>query len=44
MYPKVKVVLASGFTVPSLLANRERPYLYTPKPYKIDTVLALLRS
>jgi CheY-like chemotaxis protein len=44
MYPKVKVVLASGYTVPSLLANRERPYLYTPKPYKIDTVLALLRT
>jgi CheY-like chemotaxis protein len=44
MYPKVKIVLASGYTVPSLMANRERPYLYTSKPYKIDTVLALLRT
>lgn len=44
MYPRVKIVLASGYTLPSLLTDRERPYLYTPKPYKIDTVLALLRT
>jgi two-component system OmpR family response regulator len=44
MYPKVKVVLASGYTVPALLTERDRPYLYTPKPYKIDTILRLLRS
>lgn len=44
MYPRVKVVLASGYTLPAMLANRERPYLYTAKPYRIDTILALLRS
>lgn len=44
LYPKVKIVLASGYTVPSLLTGRERPYLYTPKPYKIDTILKLLES
>lgn len=44
MYPKLKVVLASGYTVPSLLAERERQYLFTPKPYRIDTILKLLRS
>jgi CheY-like chemotaxis protein len=42
MYPKVKVVLASGYTLPSLFENRERPYLYTSKPYKIDAILKLL--
>lgn len=44
MYPRLKIVLASGYTLPSLLAECERPYLYTPKPYKIDTVLQLLRT
>ena len=44
MYPKVKVVLASGYTVPSLLANQERPYLFTSKPYRIDKILELLRT
>lgn len=44
MYPKVKVVLASGYTLPSLLDSRERPYLYTSKPYKIDAILKLLNT
>lgn len=44
MYPKLKVVLASGYTVPSLLAERERQYLFTSKPYRIDTILKLLRT
>jgi two-component system OmpR family response regulator len=44
MYPKVKVVLASGYTLPSLLDNRERPYLYTSKPYRIDAILKLLHT
>jgi CheY-like chemotaxis protein len=44
MYPRVKIVLASGYTLPDLLADRERPYLYTSKPYRIDTILQLLRS
>jgi CheY-like chemotaxis protein len=44
MYPRIKIVLASGYTLPALLANRERPYLYTNKPYKIETILNLLRA
>jgi two-component system OmpR family response regulator len=44
MYPKVKVVLASGYTLPALLDNRERTYLYTAKPYRIDAILKLLRT
>jgi two-component system OmpR family response regulator len=42
MYPGVKLVLASGYTLPELLSNRERPYLFTSKPYKIETILKLL--
>jgi DNA-binding NtrC family response regulator len=44
MYPRVKIVLASGYTLPAMLADRERPYLSTTKPYKIDTILNLLRT
>jgi len=44
MYPRVKIVLASGYALPELLAGRERPYLFAAKPYRIDTVLKLLRS
>lgn len=44
MYPRVKVVLASGYTVPALLEGRERRYLFTVKPYRIDTILKLLRT
>jgi two-component system OmpR family response regulator len=44
MYPRVKIVLASGYTLPQNLMNRERPFLFTPKPYKIETVLKLLHS
>jgi CheY-like chemotaxis protein len=44
MYPRVKIVLASGYTLPAMLADRERPYLTTTKPYKIETILKLLRT
>jgi len=44
MYPSVKIVLASGYALPELLAGRERPYLFAAKPYRIDTILKLLRS
>ena len=43
-YPRVKIVLTSGYTVPALLEDRERHYLFTPKPYRIDTIMTLLRS
>lgn len=44
MYPRVKIVLTSGYTLPALLADRQRQYLFAPKPYRIDTVMKLLRS
>lgn len=44
MYPKLKLVLACGYTMPALPAARERRYLFTSKPYRIDTVLQLLRT
>lgn len=43
-FPRIKIVLTSGFTGPAMLANRERNYLFATKPYRIDTILALLRS
>ncbi len=43
-YPHIKVVLTSGYTLPSLLADRRKRYLFAPKPYNIATVLTLLRS
>lgn len=44
MYPRVKIVLTSGYTLPALLADRQIHYLFAPKPYRIDTVMKLLRS
>jgi CheY-like chemotaxis protein len=44
MYPAVKIVLMSGYTVPELLTDSERPYLFATKPYRIDAILKLLRS
>jgi len=43
-FPRIKIVLTSGFTVPSMLADRERSYLFTAKPYRIETIMKLLRS
>ncbi|KQQ96539.1 response regulator [Massilia sp. Leaf139] len=43
LFPRVKIVLTSGYTVPGLLADRERRYPFATKPYKIETVLTLLR-
>ena len=44
MYPAVKIILTSGYALPALLANHEKPYLYTAKPYTIETVLRLLQT
>ncbi|WP_374000826.1 response regulator [Massilia sp. CFBP 13647] len=43
-FPRIKIVLTSGFTVPGMLADRERSYLFTTKPYRIETIMKLLRS
>ena len=42
-YPGVKVVLTSGFTSPDILAAHGRSYVFTPKPYRIETVIGLFR-
>lgn len=44
MYPSIKIVLMSGYVLPELLRNRERDYLFVEKPYKMDTLLKVLRS
>jgi two-component system OmpR family response regulator len=44
LFPNVKIVLTSGYTLPASLMDRERPYLYTPKPYQIETILKLLHT
>ena len=43
-YPRVKIVLTSGYTVPAMLKDRERRYLFASKPYRLDTIMKLLRS
>jgi CheY-like chemotaxis protein len=43
-YPRVKILLTSGYTVPSMLQDRERSYLFTSKPYRLETIMKLLRS
>lgn len=42
-YPSVKIVLMSGYPLPEPLDDQEHPYLFAPKPYRIDTVLDLLQ-
>ena len=44
LFPRIKIILTSGYTVPSLMENRERRYLFTTKPYRLDTIMTLLRS
>lgn len=44
LYPRVKILLTSGYTVPSMLQDRERSYLFTSKPYRLETIMKLLRS
>ncbi|SFD92834.1 response regulator [Massilia yuzhufengensis] len=43
-YPKVKIVLASGYMAPSLFADRPLRQLFIAKPYRIDQLLKLLRT
>lgn len=44
LYPNVRVVLTSGYTSLALLADAGRPCAYVAKPYRIDTVVGLLRA
>lgn len=42
LYPTIKVILTSGFFPPAAFNNREPPYLFATKPYRVDTILELL--
>lgn len=44
MYPTIKIVLMSGYVLPELLKDQERPFLFAAKPYRIDSIVNLLRS
>jgi CheY-like chemotaxis protein len=43
-YPKVKIVLASGYMAPAMFADRPLKQLFIAKPYRIDQLLKLLRT
>lgn len=44
LYPSLKVVLTTGFAGTALMTKHGRPYPCAAKPYRIETVLELLRS
>jgi len=43
-YPEVKIILTSGFTPPEILVMHDAFYMFTPKPYKIETVIKIFTS
>ena len=43
-YPKVKIILASGYMAPSMVAGQPIRQLFIAKPYRIDQLLKLLRT
>ena len=43
-YPKVKIVLASGYMAPAAVAGRPLDHLFLPKPYRIDQLIKLLQT
>ncbi|WP_305821134.1 response regulator [Massilia brevitalea] len=44
LYPKVHIVLTTGFISPVLAETHSQHYPCVAKPYRIETVLALFRS
>lgn len=43
-YPATRIVLTSGYINPALLAKQDIVHAFVPKPYRIETVLDLLRG
>lgn len=43
-YPKVKVVLASGYMAPDMTRGQPLKRLFLAKPYRIEQLLQLLRT
>jgi two-component system OmpR family response regulator len=44
MYPKMKVVLVSGYSAHDVIRRNEKRYLFAAKPYQISKILELLRN
>lgn len=44
LHPDVHIVLTSGFVFPAARPESRPPYPLVPKPYRIETVLSLLRN
>lgn len=42
-YPALKIVMMSGHALPDVLEEVGQPCLFAAKPYRIDTILDLLR-
>lgn len=42
-YPAMKIVMMSGHAAPDALKEMGQPCLFAAKPYRIDTILDLLR-
>nr|WP_229520581.1 MULTISPECIES: response regulator [unclassified Massilia] len=43
-YPKVKIILASGYMAPSMFNGQPLKQLFIAKPYRIDHLLKLLHT
>jgi CheY-like chemotaxis protein len=43
-YPRVKIVLASGYMAPTMFQDQPIRQLFIAKPYRIDQLLRLLRT
>jgi two-component system OmpR family response regulator len=44
MYPKMKVVLVSGYSAHNVTRRNEKTYLFAAKPYQVSRILELLRN
>lgn len=43
-YPKVKIILASGYMAPSMFNGQPLKQLFIAKPYRIDQLIKLLHT
>ncbi|WP_369092416.1 response regulator [Massilia sp. X63] len=43
-YPKVKIILASGYMAPTMFKDQPLKQLFIAKPYRIDQLLRLLQT
>ena len=43
-YPKIKIILASGYMAPSMFKDQPLKQLFIAKPYRIDQLIKLLHT